>query len=377
MSGYLFLLDDDADVKDVFNSGVYSTRMSLPKGHWGSHHESTLADFLSMRDGDWVFFFQKRRIHGVGRLISIGGRCTFLNYPTANLPTADHPDPSHVLLHADDLDEAVQYRWLCTFEGHPGLLSQSVDMDDALAAHPHAFRSLRIIEKRTFIKMDEEEANALLNVLSRRNGPVSTSPRMRPRRSTALRRIAKVAATAHSLTARDVLTAAAADDGSLRHEMAVEAGLVEALSIGTKDATSAFGSWTFVTHQVAASPFKPIIYMDRIDVFGHREFEPFGTIGAYLVVEIKAKTAGGSDVDQLMKYVDWTASQYCGGDYSMIRAFLVAFDFEDDAADTIESHAQRGFTVGARPVVSRSWKDVGLVKYRFDNVARRLRFSRL
>ena len=111
----------------------------------------------------------------------------------------------------------------------------------------------------------------------------------------------------------------------IRHEMAIETSIIEILS-GNSD--SVFGRWDYVSHQVVASPFKAIDYMDKIDVFGYRYIRGFETISKYLIVEIKRDSATVESIDQVMKYVDWVNHEYAHDDYSMIEAFVVAMIFQ-------------------------------------------------
>ena len=364
MAGFLFLLSEESTASGAFEAGVYSTKVKPPAGHWLSFHEATLADFLSMREGDFVFFFQKRKIYGVGRLVSVAGSCVYLNFPSASDPTIERPHSANdVLFSWTDLEEAGHHRWLCTFEGAPGLLPNPVDMDDALSSRPQAFRSLRVIEKRSFVKMDDEENRALLDILARRN---STAMKVIPAQSATPhghRRVLKHVTPAHRISAGPVVSVVREADGSVKHEMALEAALVEALTREETRAAKVFGKWSYISHQVAASPFKPVLYMDRIDVFGYRRSPPFDSITDYLVVEVKRDAAMLEDVAQLMKYVDWIAQQHTGGDYSMIHAFLVAFDFEISSRKAFDLTVGRGFTVGTRPTRSETWNDLKLVKY--------------
>ena len=45
--------------------------------------------------------------------------------------------------------------------------------------------------------------------------------------------------------------------------MALEAGILFQLTNKYEDTVNIFGSWDYLSHQVVASPFKPIDYMDK------------------------------------------------------------------------------------------------------------------
>lgn len=372
------LLDKDSDVAEVFEAGVYSTfvsaALSTASGpRWGQHHEATLADFLTMREGDYIFFFQDRRIFGAGRLTRVGNSCAYQVFPGASHPgTAIPKDSSSVLWYPKRRAHLKHHRWLCCFKPAPCLLKTPVDMDDALNSHATAFRSLRVIQKRSFIKMDDAESDALLDILARRNEVGGNDFGEEIQEPSGHARIRKLASAEHMLTAAEVLAACASDDGSVSHEMAIEAGLLHDLNTGSQVSASIFGSWDYLSHQVHASPFKPVDYMDKIDVFGYRRQRPFNTIGKYLVAEIKKDEAGEDDIRQLLKYVDWVAQTHCSGDYSMIEAFLVAKGYTPEAVAAANAEAVRWYTVWSRPVESRRWRHWKLVTYDFDSVEERL-----
>ena len=72
------------------------------------------------------------------------------------------------------------------------------------------------------------------------------------------------------------------------------------------------------------------------------------------------------DVEQLMKYVDWVQKEYCFGDYSMINAFLVAYEFGHGVLEHKSNAAIRKYTIGMRPARSQEWNKLKLVRYRFN-----------
>ena len=110
-----------------------------------------------------------------------------------------------------------------------------------------------------------------------------------------------------------------------------------------------FGRWDYVTHQLVGSPPKPPDYNDWIDVFGYSYIPGSTTIGTYHVAELKQNIANGADVEQLLKYVDWVRDEYAYGDYSLIRSYLVAHDFDDSALRATPLVGRRFYTTGRRP----------------------------
>jgi hypothetical protein len=76
----------------------------------------------------------------------------------------------------------------------------------------------------------------------------------------------------------------------------------------------------------------------------------------------------------LLKYVDWVRDEYCYGDYSMIRAFFLAYEFDQDAVEHKRTVGTRRYTVGVRPTQSLEWNDVRLARYAFNPVTNRIDF---
>jgi hypothetical protein len=107
--------------------------------------------------------------------------------------------------------------------------------------------------------------------------------------------------------------------------------------------------------------------MDKMDLFGYSYIPGhFPTKSRILVGEIKKDSAIEEDIDQLLKYVDWVKDEYCYGDYSMIDAFLVTYDFPEDVIRHKQSVGSRKYTIGVRPAHSSEWSNISLVKYVFN-----------
>lgn len=138
---------------------------------------------------------------------------------------------------------------------------------------PEAFRILRAIWKLSFIKFDAEENQAFRNAILKLNQRALARPEAhgdvfeQKQRATHERIAHLVANAAYGLDAAPLVKACATDD-RLRHEMALKAGLLHQLATHEPATTATFGSWDYLSHQVIASPFKPIDYMDKMDVFG-------------------------------------------------------------------------------------------------------------
>lgn len=374
MAGYLFGLDNLESLNACINKGVYSTRLSNPNNSWKIHHEGTFADYSSMKAGDNVYFFIDRKIYGIGSLININGDCKFLNYPEANLPTNQiYEDIKENLLLDLGSENSLKSRFICTFIPLPFFFQNGIDMDEILSSSPSNFKILRAFWKLSFIKFSDDENQAFKNILLRRN---LEAIEKQDDKNIFLsnydffhNQIEKKVRNKNSyyFSIGPFLNTIQNTNRSIKHEMAIEAALIFQLSTTHKATVEIFGKWDYLTHQVIASPFKPIDYMDKMDVFGYKFIQNQNpTISSYLVVEIKRDIIGTQDILQLMKYVDWIKNEYAFGDYSMINAFMVGFGYTEDALLNFNEIIERKFIYGVRPSVSSEWKNVKLVKYLFN-----------
>lgn len=380
MAGYIFNFNNMESLIRCAVSGVYSTILSTPKGYWYPHHEGTFADYSTMKPGDNIYFFSNRRIYGIGELVNIANDCKFANFKDASIPKPFYYDDLKESLLWDEGEYSVNQRWLCTFEPSPHFFKRGVDMDDVLASNPSAFRMLRAFWRVSFIKFDDDENQAFKDILLKSNQDALKAPiedeTIFPNESksvhAALRK--KILSNDYDLNIAPILTECAT--GSvLKHEMALEAGLLFQLSESDVHTLDIFGDWDYLSHQVVASPFKHIDWMDKMDIFGFSYIPGFSpTKSEYFIAELKIGKAKAQDVEQMMKYVDWVKDEYCFGDYSMINAFLVTSKFDEEVMELTESVADRKFTVDKRPAKSLEWKNLKLVEYSYNPSIERLDF---
>lgn len=371
MAGYIMGLDDINSLEECICNGTYSTIVSTPKnGIWGRPHEGTFADYATMKPGDHIYFFIDRNIYGIGTLERIKGDCKFKNYPKANNPSGVSKS---LLLGANSHNQ----RWLCTFKPDPFFFKLGVDMDDALASNPLKFKMLRAFWKLSFVKVDDDEDQALRDIIIKYNEPFIANPENRvfpTNHTNSHSKLSKRLTPGHKFDSKDILNICA-DGDRLRHEMALEAGLLHQLSNRDSATEALFGKMDYLAHQVIASPFKPIDYMDKMDIFGYSYIKGFTTKSKFLVAELKKDCATEDDIDQLMKYVDWVKEEYSYGDYAMINAFLVAYEFPDIVIEQARKDARRTYTIGHRPAQTKHWNNLSLVCYRFDSKNGKIRFT--
>ena len=374
MAGYLFLLGKKG--LDTYTAcatnGVYGTILKAGiRGFWQKYHVSTVADYLMMHPGDNVYFFFNRCIYGIGAIVDPGSGSKFQNYPQAGDPLIPDEDAVKDQLLSYIPEVGSNQRFICLFERSPYFFTKGVDMDDVLLSEPAAFRSLRVIWNRSFIQFDDEENQAFKNIIFKRNQAALADP---------VEGI-NVLPFSHDfhdgLKVRDLSQYSMASGvnrilqefvagTTIADEMALEMAIMEQMDTKDEKTLAIFGKWDYLAHQVVASPFKPVPYMDRMDIFGYRflhGYEP--TIQKYLVLEIKNDPATTQDVDQLLRYVDWVKDEYCHGDYEMIEAYLVASTFPEGLKEHAERYGVRKYYIGVRPAEPRRWFSITFVTYEY------------
>jgi len=119
MAGYLFALNNEDSLAECLEMGIYGTVISKnATGRWNPTKEATFADFVTMKSGDNVYFFIKRKIYGIGELLEIKSTnhgiadCKFCNYPNACEPK-NPANGISVFIKPTDI------RWVCTFKPSP------------------------------------------------------------------------------------------------------------------------------------------------------------------------------------------------------------------------------------------------------------------
>ena len=365
MAGYVFNMDSEKSIQKCFEEGYYCTALNKK---WTSATDGTFADYLGMKEGDNIYFFSKRKIYGIGRLIR---KPTFANHPQANVP-------GHSLSSEDILCSPPRqkiFRWGCVFRPEPHFFEKGVDMDDILSSNPQAFTSLRAFWKLSFIKIDDWENQALKDTILYRNSDLATqkTPSQGIFQPSELPEKIKNKTSKYLLNPQKYfgsnLDKAKCRKDWYRREAVLECNIMWDLSTESAVSKDIFGHWDYVSHQVIASPFKPIDYMDKMDIWGYEYIQGFKTILKYKVCELKKGRAGEEELLQCMKYVEWIRDKYAHGDYSKIKAFLVAADFSLPAG--WKDSVKRNYVSGLRDIKTPCWEDLTLVRYRYDDTKKR------
>lgn len=378
MAGYIMTMSKYELIENCIEMGVYSTYIHLKNvGLWLTHHEGTYADYLGMKSGDKLYFFCERKLYGIGELTEINNLdCKFLNYPNALLPQNQRYKDIKEEMLISKSEENLENRVLCSFKPSPAFFKEGIDMDDVLASNPDKFKMLRALWKLSFVKVDDEENKALFDIIIKRNEAnldLRNSFIFNSNYKFNHEKIGNKINENYLVNSKMLIDICSKND-FINHEMAIEANIVERLS---KTNNSVFGEWDYISHQVIASPFKAIDYMDKMDVFGYKYIKNYNVISKYLVIEIKKGVATVDVVDQTMKYVDWINQEYANGDYNMIEAFIVAYDFPVEVIERRNDICERNFLKGRRPTVSEKWTNLRLIKYRYNSLDKEIIYDEI
>ncbi|WP_042470588.1 hypothetical protein [Bacillus ndiopicus] len=374
MAGYIFTLDSYDSLKEIIKNGVYSTNINIPKKNvWIPAHEGTFADYFSMKEGDNVYFFIDRKIYGIGELVNVVDDCKLLNFPLADFPTSESFADLKKKMILNKSAFNLKNRFICTFKKSPYFFLNGVDMDDVLASNSKAFKMLRVLWKLSFIKIDDLENKALFDYILKANEQELIQVKDIFHAEEALHnRIKNLYSDGYKATSKNIISLVA-DAEYIRHEMAIEAAIIDYISNHKR---SIFGEWDYISHQVVASPFKPVDYMDKMDIFGYRYIPGYSTISKYLTIEIKKDKATEDVIHQIMKYVDWVNQEYSNS-YDMIEAFVVAKEFPQEVIELKNKIAKRVSTKGRRPAITIEWENLRLIKYAYDSNTKSILFEEI
>lgn len=362
MAGYVISMGDmsESELLNYISKGVYGTKLKIKNEQWSSTIEGTLADYYSMKPGDHIYFFRKRKIYGVGRLVNLGNHdCKILNFQDADFARYSNESTEKMIIPNENI------RFICTFKPDPSFFVKGLDMDVVLHSNPSTFRMLRAFWKVSFIKVDEIEDKALFDILLRENQRALNSTDGNKVFNYELHnKIESISSTMLNISSKKIIsqTKDIINNDSFRREMGFEAAMISYLMSNDYP----FGNWDYLSHQVIASPFKPIDYMDKMDIFGYRNIQGYNTISKYLVMELKRNFVGIEVLNQVMKYVDWINQEYAHGDFEMIEAYIVGYEFSDEVIKESKKIALRNFTKD-KPAMNRTWKNLRLFKYKITS----------
>lgn len=377
MAGYIFSISSEEKlngVKRCIKNGDYASKVpndKLESSRGKQVAASVLADYCSMKSGDNVYFLSKRQIYGVGKLIDIGLDCKYKNYISAHelIPKTKYNKDDKPLKKELKPDN----RWVCFFEPEEQFFTDGVDMDEVLSYKPESFRMLRAFQDVTFIKIDDEENMALKECIylkNRKNDKVFEFSQSEHKRIS-LYNLEKYLIKPEET----IINECNVDSREINLEMLLEAEIVDKIN----HEGFANEKFDYVAHQVIASPFKPISYIDKMDIFAYKYLKKYPDehkpIDQYLVIELKKGRANAELLLQLMRYVDWISKEYASGDYSRIKAVGVASSYTKGIQKIFDEECVRSYLSDTHPNKTSIWKNIELYEYVVDAEGK-LNFSR-
>ena len=397
MPGWLINLagskkDELKFVRLYSENGVYGTRFRKTiDSAWRESQEKTIADYTLVEEGDLVFFFRERNIYGIGLVKGFdtprGRQVVFNIFPQAVIP--DSPSyRSEDYLWKEQFDEKLwseqermgyELRFVFFFDPCPVFFKDGLDMDFVLQSDAkNVANQIRAFEDRSFIRLEDEEARLLVELFTRRR---SRSQGIFDFQGSAHEGISRIVTDSAAYDFNpDTLISRFAERGLLRRESMMQIAFAYGIAHQNEPFSGVFGNWDFIANQFPVSPFKPTKYRDFADIFGYTCKKLNGrlpdAISGFYVVELKRNRLVGQTentfteacryIDQTMKYVDWVANYRAGGDYMLIKAFLVSGGFSDRIIEYAKKNRIRDFVIPRRPYEAMRWEGLSLIQYSFD-----------
>ena len=383
MAGFIINLAKGLGRLDLYiESGVYGTRIS-PAPQRRRANLMTLADYVLMRPGDLIFFFQERRIYGIGEIVDFGFEdkpCILCNFPRSYI--LDEPSNCPYLWFGD---EDPMIRWRVFFKPHPSFFKEGVDMDEVLQSDTTSIvRALPLFWNRSFLNLESDEANLIAHTILRRNLGMMSAPLFADHSQITHHSVLSKMDTMDFNFDLDALVDHHARGGIVFPEAALQVWLVGSLAIKAPSVTATFGEWDYICNLYPASPVKPRDYMDEMDIFGYSLAPALNSIPPYVqtlkVIEVKSEEQAytpSNVVDQVMKYVDWISTTRSGGDYGLIEAYIVASDFDANLVDYAKRQSIRHYVIPRRPYATKKWDNLKLIKYSLTGKKPALQFTLL
>lgn len=391
MKGYVFTVNKGVPIGKILNRGYFGVRLTKhPTALY-----ATLADFCTFKPKQKVFFFQERWLYGIAEFASPAP--LHLNFPGSDahgLAEVTYSRSEEALTSDSGNEEWQQIPYVFAFKSSPYLFERGVDMDEALSTPNFDAWGLRFMSGKSFFELNDSDTDTLTKIFMQRfaNSGKTLPEEARPDPFTA--KLSALFQESHTgsfnltntvvrLNRFVMPRAGRVENENILHGMFVEAlqSNESFLPLSRKGLIR-----TAAYHELPASPPKPAEYADSIDVFctlATRE-NP-GVPLHFEVIELKSDIlpwsgeTAATHLSQVMKYVDFVARNYAGGNYSAVTAYLIASQFSDDFKILKSELARRTYVLDPHDegAATRTWDSLHLMRYRWDAPNRRLRLEQL
>jgi hypothetical protein len=394
MAGWLISINDLKFVELYAENGVYGYRFPR-KDDWRQEQWNTIADFALFEDGDLIFFFCKRNIYGIGKVINSNnmemGSPVLINYKDSLLPS-ETLKSSEACFWDEQFREGLwakkdrgkfDIRLIVLFKPCPAFYKNGLDMDFVLQGDAGGIaRQIRTFQGVGFIRLEKGDIDLLIELFTRNFNQESPLFGFNDANQ---KRIINSASGKESAFFNPRILFVKYTDGTLfKREGLLQIAVANGLARNIKNFVSVLGGWDYVCNQVKVSPLKPVSYMDKADVFGlsykslNKTRLP-SALDRFLILELKkdsfknAKqgTLKAEEIknafSQTMKYVDWVANYRAGGDYSLISASLITGGFPAELITYVGTHGKRDYIIPRRPYEAKHWANLKLIEYSVSN----------
>ena len=367
MAGFVIAISKDSKdaMIEAMEHGIFGMRFPSKVSIW----QKIYADYMTMAAGNHIYLFSDRMLYGVGRLINIKNECRFWNI--------DKEYRRENCIHNGKMvwgnEEII--RCFFIFEPAPYFFKNGIDMDELLHGNPPEMKMLPAFNGRGFVKIDDEEDALVYEMLIRKNKDSLCKDS---------NNIYRFNDEVHNMLKQKDLENYILDSKSIfdiidnhpktkrfNSEAILETIICDKLNRG--EYKDLFGVWNYISRQVIASPLKPSIWADAMDIFGYEiindaTIENYPMVKArFMVAELKKDEAGDDVIPQLMKYVDWIRDEYAHGDYGMIDAYIIARSFNEDFKEKCRQEMVRKYVKGYHTSELAEWDyhNVKLVSYEY------------
>lgn len=192
-----------------------------------------------------------------------------------------------------------------------------VDMDELLFSDSNSYPMIRVMDWVSYIKLDIEENLRLRGFLLKNSKKITLKPNKNSQKT-------------NNIFWENLVNNFYRDwKDKISNEKVIETWLLNLFVNNKSKFEKYFWNLDYLSSQIPASPQKPVDYMDKMDLFWYKLIDDkhILTKSKFVIIELKKGTLTSDDINQLLKYIDYVAKNYCWWNYSMINAYLIWSSF--------------------------------------------------
>lgn len=394
MKGYVFALDDKADVRAILSRGSFGVRQPAAQSQygpapwdpasWKSGQIETFADWQTIAPGDLIFFFQGGatggRVFGVGKALGLDEhprQAALCNYAESERSVRERPLSQDAILGQAEDTEWHRVRVVVLFEPGPAVFNQGIHMDEALSSYFGEPWPMHYWAGKSFVQLLEQEAKILRDTFLRRFAGRGAELPVQPSKA-ALLQLALTRGAVPFSTRRMINwdPTSYVKGLHLQSEYLLHAALAEELQLNSPGSPVAHASWADTYHELPVSPPKNPDWVNRLDLLSTVVWPDTEAVTEYHIFELKNGRVGVGSVNtferiisQPMKYLDFVGRHYAGNNLHAIGIHYIATSFaprlSGDLADT--TTLPRSYTLSEwDPLPIRRWQRIRFWRYSWN-----------